>query len=100
MKPKEDDPRPFFWLFENVTFMETKVKADICRFLEVSVILLCLVKTQCFLLNFKNSCSGCKIFLSKEKTAEPLPFLKYFFLVTWCNRVCLFFSVTLCLLML
>ncbi|ROL53231.1 DNA (cytosine-5)-methyltransferase 3B [Anabarilius grahami] len=34
MKPKEDDPRPFFWLFENVVFMQTRVKADICRFLE------------------------------------------------------------------
>uniref|UniRef100_A0A673K8H3 DNA (cytosine-5-)-methyltransferase n=1 Tax=Sinocyclocheilus rhinocerous TaxID=307959 RepID=A0A673K8H3_9TELE len=30
MKPKEDDPQPFFWLFENVVFMQTQVKADIC----------------------------------------------------------------------
>uniref|UniRef100_A0A673KIW6 DNA (cytosine-5-)-methyltransferase n=1 Tax=Sinocyclocheilus rhinocerous TaxID=307959 RepID=A0A673KIW6_9TELE len=29
MKPKEDDPQPFFWLFENVVFMQTQVKADI-----------------------------------------------------------------------
>lgn len=36
LKPKEDDPRPFFWLFENVVLMETKTKTDISRFLEVS----------------------------------------------------------------
>ncbi len=39
MKPKEDDPQPFFWMFENVVFMQTQVKADICRYLEVSVLL-------------------------------------------------------------
>uniref|UniRef100_A0A3Q2FL57 PHD-type domain-containing protein n=1 Tax=Cyprinodon variegatus TaxID=28743 RepID=A0A3Q2FL57_CYPVA len=37
LKPKEDDPRPFFWLFENVVFMNTHDKVNICRFLEVSI---------------------------------------------------------------
>lgn len=40
MRPKEDDDRPFFWLFENVVAMSAHDKADICRFLEV--------KTFCF----------------------------------------------------
>ncbi len=35
LKPKEEDPRPFFWLFENVVFMNTHDKVNICRFLEV-----------------------------------------------------------------
>lgn len=35
LKPKEDDERPFFWLFENVVFMNTHDKVNICRFLEV-----------------------------------------------------------------
>lgn len=35
MRPKEDDDRPFFWLFENVVAMSAHDKADICRFLEV-----------------------------------------------------------------
>uniref|UniRef100_A0A3Q2YUF5 PHD-type domain-containing protein n=1 Tax=Hippocampus comes TaxID=109280 RepID=A0A3Q2YUF5_HIPCM len=35
LKPKEGDDRPFFWLFENVVFMSTRDKTDICRFLEV-----------------------------------------------------------------
>lgn len=35
MRPKEDDDRPFFWLFENVVFMSANDKNDICRFLEV-----------------------------------------------------------------
>ncbi|KAG7224387.1 hypothetical protein INR49_004729, partial [Caranx melampygus] len=34
LKPKEGDPRPFFWLFENVVFMNTHDKVNICRFLE------------------------------------------------------------------
>nr|AYE92128.1 DNA (cytosine-5-)-methyltransferase 3 [Gobiocypris rarus] len=46
MKPKEDDPQPFFWLFENVVFMETKVKADICRFLECNPVLVDAVKVS------------------------------------------------------
>ena len=37
MRPKEDDDRPFFWLFENVVFMGANDKSDICRFLEVCV---------------------------------------------------------------
>lgn len=35
LRPKEDDDRPFFWLFENVVAMSAHDKADICRFLEV-----------------------------------------------------------------
>lgn len=35
MRPREDDDRPFFWLFENVVAMSAHDKADICRFLEV-----------------------------------------------------------------
>ncbi|XP_067302642.1 DNA (cytosine-5)-methyltransferase 3B-like [Pseudorasbora parva] len=46
MKPKEDDPQPFFWLFENVVSMETKVKADICRFLECNPVLVDAVKVS------------------------------------------------------
>lgn len=37
LKPREDDPRPFFWLFENVVFMNTHDKINICRFLEVRI---------------------------------------------------------------
>lgn len=36
LKPKEGDDRPFFWLFENVVFMNANDKSDICRFLEVA----------------------------------------------------------------
>ncbi|XP_058618306.1 DNA (cytosine-5-)-methyltransferase 3 beta, duplicate b.2 isoform X1 [Onychostoma macrolepis] len=46
MKPKEDDPQPFFWLFENVVFMETQVKANICRFLECNPVLVDAVKVS------------------------------------------------------
>lgn len=35
LKPKEDDPRPFFWLYENTVAMNTCNKISICRFLEV-----------------------------------------------------------------
>lgn len=35
LKPKDEDPRPFFWLFENVVFMNLHDKYNICRFLEV-----------------------------------------------------------------
>lgn len=38
LKPKEDDNRPFFWLFENVVFMSANDKSDICRFLEVIIL--------------------------------------------------------------
>ncbi|KAG7323123.1 hypothetical protein KOW79_012825 [Hemibagrus wyckioides] len=46
MKPKEDDPRPFFWLFENVVFMNTRDKVDICRFLECNPVLVDAVKVS------------------------------------------------------
>uniref|UniRef100_A0AAQ4S0E1 DNA (cytosine-5-)-methyltransferase n=1 Tax=Gasterosteus aculeatus aculeatus TaxID=481459 RepID=A0AAQ4S0E1_GASAC len=39
LKPKEEDPRPFFWLFENVVFMNTHDKVNICRFLECNPVL-------------------------------------------------------------
>uniref|UniRef100_A0A3Q3LQB0 DNA (cytosine-5-)-methyltransferase n=1 Tax=Labrus bergylta TaxID=56723 RepID=A0A3Q3LQB0_9LABR len=39
LKPKEEDPRPFFWLFENVVFMNTHDKVNICRFLESNPVL-------------------------------------------------------------
>uniref|UniRef100_A0A3Q2XHM4 DNA (cytosine-5)-methyltransferase 3B-like n=1 Tax=Hippocampus comes TaxID=109280 RepID=A0A3Q2XHM4_HIPCM len=35
LKPKEEDHQPFFWLFENVVFMNMHDKVNICRFLEV-----------------------------------------------------------------
>ncbi|XP_076840262.1 uncharacterized protein LOC143485023 isoform X2 [Brachyhypopomus gauderio] len=46
MKPKEDDPRPFFWLFENVVFMNTKDKANICRYLECNPVLVDAIKVS------------------------------------------------------
>ncbi|GAA6110991.1 uncharacterized protein LOC113641932 isoform X1 [Tachysurus ichikawai] len=46
MKPKDNDPRPFFWLFENVVFMNTRDKADICRFLECNPVLVDAVKVS------------------------------------------------------
>ncbi|KAM4610617.1 DNA (cytosine-5-)-methyltransferase 3 beta, duplicate a [Polymixia lowei] len=46
MRPKEDDDRPFFWLFENVVFMSANDKADICRFLECNPILIDAVKVS------------------------------------------------------
>ncbi|XP_074537151.1 uncharacterized protein LOC141799020 isoform X2 [Halichoeres trimaculatus] len=39
LKPREEDPRPFFWLFENVVFMNTHDKVNICRFLECNPVL-------------------------------------------------------------
>lgn len=38
LKPSEEDPRPFFWLFENVVFMNAHDKVNICRFLEVGAL--------------------------------------------------------------
>lgn len=38
LKPSEEDPRPFFWLFENVVFMNVHDKVNICRFLEVGTL--------------------------------------------------------------
>ncbi|XP_056155542.1 DNA (cytosine-5-)-methyltransferase beta, duplicate b.3 [Lampris incognitus] len=46
LKPKENDPRPFFWLFENVTFMNTHDKVNICRFLECNPVLVDAVKVS------------------------------------------------------
>lgn len=37
LKPSEEDSRPFFWLFENVVFMNAHDKVNICRFLEVCI---------------------------------------------------------------
>ncbi|KAL3064668.1 hypothetical protein OYC64_000832 [Pagothenia borchgrevinki] len=46
LKPKEEDPRPFFWLFENVVFMNTHDKVNICRFLECNPVLVDAVKVS------------------------------------------------------
>uniref|UniRef100_A0A665T6S4 DNA (cytosine-5-)-methyltransferase n=1 Tax=Echeneis naucrates TaxID=173247 RepID=A0A665T6S4_ECHNA len=46
LKPKENDDRPFFWLFENVVFMSANDKSDICRFLECNPILVDAVKVS------------------------------------------------------
>ncbi|XP_070765977.1 DNA (cytosine-5-)-methyltransferase 3 beta, duplicate a [Enoplosus armatus] len=46
LKPKEGDDRPFFWLFENVVFMSSNDKSDICRFLECNPILIDAVKVS------------------------------------------------------
>ncbi|XP_061758528.1 uncharacterized protein LOC133554132 isoform X2 [Nerophis ophidion] len=46
LKPKEKDPRPFFWLFENVVFMNTHDKVNICRFLECNPVLVDAVKVS------------------------------------------------------
>ncbi|XP_010874024.2 uncharacterized protein LOC105013881 [Esox lucius] len=46
MKPKEEDPRPFFWMFENVVFMNRHDKANICRFLECNPVLVDAVKVS------------------------------------------------------
>ncbi|XP_074499588.1 uncharacterized protein LOC141772483 isoform X1 [Sebastes fasciatus] len=46
LKPKEDEDRPFFWLFENVVFMSANDKSDICRFLECNPILVDAVKVS------------------------------------------------------
>ncbi|XP_034091018.1 uncharacterized protein LOC117558748 isoform X2 [Gymnodraco acuticeps] len=46
LKPKEEDPRPFFWLFENVVFMNTHDKVNICRFLECNPVLMDAVKVS------------------------------------------------------
>ncbi|XP_055024179.2 DNA (cytosine-5-)-methyltransferase 3 beta, duplicate a isoform X1 [Misgurnus anguillicaudatus] len=46
MRPKEDDDRPFFWLFENVVAMSGHDKADICRFLECNPVMIDAVKVS------------------------------------------------------
>ncbi|KAL2103403.1 hypothetical protein ACEWY4_000271 [Coilia grayii] len=40
MRPREEDDRPFFWLFENVVAMSGNDKNDICRFLECNPVML------------------------------------------------------------
>ncbi|TDH10077.1 hypothetical protein EPR50_G00071120 [Perca flavescens] len=46
LKPKEEDPRPFFWLFENVVFMNTHDRVNICRFLECNPVLVDAIKVS------------------------------------------------------
>uniref|UniRef100_A0A673XUM7 DNA (cytosine-5-)-methyltransferase n=1 Tax=Salmo trutta TaxID=8032 RepID=A0A673XUM7_SALTR len=46
MRPRDDDNRPFFWLFENVVAMRGHDLADICRFLECNPILIDAVKVS------------------------------------------------------
>uniref|UniRef100_A0A3B3RNQ8 DNA (cytosine-5-)-methyltransferase n=1 Tax=Paramormyrops kingsleyae TaxID=1676925 RepID=A0A3B3RNQ8_9TELE len=46
LRPREDDDRPFFWLFENVVSMASHDKADICRFLECNPVLIDAVKVS------------------------------------------------------
>ncbi|XP_061637905.1 DNA (cytosine-5)-methyltransferase 3C-like isoform X2 [Phyllopteryx taeniolatus] len=46
LKPKEEDHRPFFWLFENVVFMNTHDKVNICRFLECNPVLVDAVRVS------------------------------------------------------
>ncbi|KAM3617476.1 uncharacterized protein V6R79_006695 [Siganus canaliculatus] len=46
LKPRDEDPRPFFWLFENVVFMNTHDKVNICRFLECNPVLVDAVKVS------------------------------------------------------
>ncbi|XP_024148803.1 DNA (cytosine-5-)-methyltransferase 3 beta, duplicate a [Oryzias melastigma] len=40
LRPREEDNRPFFWLFENVVHMNARDKTDICRFLECNPVLI------------------------------------------------------------
>uniref|UniRef100_A0A3P9M6C2 DNA (cytosine-5-)-methyltransferase n=1 Tax=Oryzias latipes TaxID=8090 RepID=A0A3P9M6C2_ORYLA len=40
LRPREEDNRPFFWLFENVVHMNSRDKTDICRFLECNPVLI------------------------------------------------------------
>ncbi|XP_035996945.1 DNA (cytosine-5-)-methyltransferase 3 beta, duplicate a [Fundulus heteroclitus] len=46
LRPKEEDDRPFFWLFENVVFMNAHDKNDICRFLECNPVLVDAIKVS------------------------------------------------------
>uniref|UniRef100_A0A8C6SSS1 DNA (cytosine-5-)-methyltransferase n=1 Tax=Neogobius melanostomus TaxID=47308 RepID=A0A8C6SSS1_9GOBI len=46
LKPKEEDPRPFFWLFENVVFMNVHDRLNICRFLECNPVLVDAVRVS------------------------------------------------------
>ncbi|CAL8306222.1 unnamed protein product [Gadus morhua 'NCC'] len=46
LKPREDDPRPFFWMFENVVWMNRHDKLNICRFLECNPVMADAVKVS------------------------------------------------------
>ncbi|KAG2461827.1 DNM3B methyltransferase, partial [Polypterus senegalus] len=46
LKPKDDDNRPFFWMFENVVAMGVNDKRDISRFLECHPVLIDAVKVS------------------------------------------------------
>ncbi|XP_037102125.1 DNA (cytosine-5)-methyltransferase 3C-like isoform X1 [Syngnathus acus] len=46
LKPKEEDQRPFFWLFENVVFMNIHDRVNICRFLECNPVLVDAVRVS------------------------------------------------------
>ncbi|XP_055022331.1 DNA (cytosine-5)-methyltransferase 3B-like [Boleophthalmus pectinirostris] len=46
LKPKEEDSRPFFWLFENVVFMNVHDRLNICRFLECNPVLVDAVRVS------------------------------------------------------
>ncbi|XP_072223315.1 uncharacterized protein [Leuresthes tenuis] len=46
LRPKKEDRRPFFWLYENVVFMNTHDKVNICRFLECNPVLVDAVKVS------------------------------------------------------
>ncbi|KAK7883860.1 hypothetical protein WMY93_026983 [Mugilogobius chulae] len=46
LKPKEEESRPFFWLFENVVFMNVHDRLNICRFLECNPVLVDAVKVS------------------------------------------------------
>uniref|UniRef100_A0A8C9VIY8 DNA (cytosine-5-)-methyltransferase n=1 Tax=Scleropages formosus TaxID=113540 RepID=A0A8C9VIY8_SCLFO len=46
LRPREDEDRPFFWLFENVVAMSSRDKTDICRFLECNPVLIDAVKVS------------------------------------------------------
>ncbi|KAM4563623.1 DNA (cytosine-5)-methyltransferase 3B-like, partial [Odontesthes bonariensis] len=46
LMPKKEDTRPFFWLYENVVFMNTHDKVNICRFLECNPVLVDAVKVS------------------------------------------------------
>nr|XP_045013300.1 DNA (cytosine-5)-methyltransferase 3B isoform X3 [Jaculus jaculus] len=45
-RPKEDDDRPFFWMFENVVAMKVGDKRDISRFLECNPVMIDAIKVS------------------------------------------------------
>ncbi|XP_051963958.1 uncharacterized protein LOC127630461 isoform X2 [Xyrauchen texanus] len=46
MRPRKDDDRPFFWLFENAVAMSAHDKEDISRFLECNPVMIDAVKVS------------------------------------------------------